>query len=250
MSVGCGQCERTPGWEAVEVEGVSRLRRCGCWTAAHTAPPSVPREFHGARWSTWRQQADNRHALDTARAFLRAGDEGPDLFLCGPVGTGKTRLACTVLNEAWRSGERSAAFARVPLLLYQLQPHGAAAETTETFERLAAATPLVLDDLGAERDAATDYTRRTLLMLYEARHDAGRRTIWTSNKTPGEVGAYMGDDRLASRIAGRSRVVELEGRDWRLSSRGSHTSAARESAAVGELAQGQRQSERVIERTR
>ena len=26
MSVGCGRCERTPGWESVEVEGVSRVR--------------------------------------------------------------------------------------------------------------------------------------------------------------------------------------------------------------------------------
>ena len=243
MSVGCGQCERTPGWEAVEVEGVSRLRRCGCWTAAHTAPPSVPREFHGARWSTWRQQADNRHALDKARAFVSAGDEGPDLFLCGPVGTGKTRLACTALNEAWRSGARSAAFARVPRLLYQLQPH-VVVETAETFERLTAATLLVLDDLGAERDAATDYTRRTLLMLYEARHDAGRRTVWTSNKTPREIGAFMGDDRLASRIAGRCQVVGLEGRDWRLPGRGSLPSADRGRD------QGQRWSAQVGERMR
>ena len=45
----------------------------------------------------------------------------------------------------------------------------------------------MLDDLGSERDAATDYTRRTLLMLCEARHDAGRRTVWTSNKAPSEI---------------------------------------------------------------
>ena len=178
----------------------------------------MPREFRDARWSTWRKTAENRHALDEARAFARAGAEGPDLFLCGSVGTGKTRLACTVVNEAWKAGERSVAFERVPMLLYRLQPHGTAAETGE-FNRLAAARLLVLDDLGAERDAATDYTRRTLLMLYEARHDAGRRTVWTSNKTPSEVGAFMGDDRLSSRIAGRCRVVELEGRDWRLAGR-------------------------------
>ena len=233
MSVGCGQCERTPGWRSVEVEGVSRLQRCGCWRAAHAAPPSVPREFRDARWSTWRKTGDNRHALDEARAFVRAGAEGPDLFLCGSVGTGKTRLACTVLNEAWKTGERSAAFARVPMLLYRLQPHGTAAETAEEFNRLAAARLLVLDDLGAERDAATDYTRRTLLMLYEARHDAGRRTVWTSNKTPGEVGRFMGDDRLSSRIAGRCRVVELEGRDWRLPGRNWNRSASREPAAAG-----------------
>ena len=249
MSVGCGRCERMPGWESVEIEGVSRLRRCACWKAAHAAPPSVPREFRDARWSTWRKTADNRHALDAARDFVGAGDAGQDLFLSGPVGTGKTRLACTVLNESWRQGERSVAFARVPILLYELQPHGSA-DTTETFGRLAAAKLLVLDDLGAERDAATDYTRRTLLMLYEARHDAGRRTVWTSNKSPGEIGAFMGDDRLSSRIAGRCRVVELEGRDWRLLGRGSHGPAEREPAVAGGLAQGHRRSAQVIERTR
>jgi len=233
MSAGCGRCERTPGWESVETEGVSRLRRCGCWTAAHAAPPSVPREFRDARWSTWRKTGDNRHALDEARAFVRAGAEGPDLFLCGPVGTGKTRLACTAVNEAWKSGERSVAFARVPMLLYRLQPHGTAAETAEEFNRLAAARLLALDDLGSERDAATDYTRRTLLMLYEARHDAGHRTIWTSNRTPSQIGAFMGDDRLSSRIAGRCRVVELEGRDWRLAGRGTYGQAGREPVAAG-----------------
>ena len=77
------------------------------------------------------------------------------------------------------------------MLLYRLKPH-AAVEGTETFGRLAAARLLVLDDLGAERDAVTDDTRRTLLMLYEARHDAGRRTVWTSNKAPSEIAAFNG----------------------------------------------------------
>ena len=106
------------------------------------------------------------------------------------------------------------AFARVPLLPYRLRPQ-AALETSETFDRLAAATLAVLDDPGSERDAATDYTRRTLLMLYEARHDAGRRTVWTSNKRPSEIAAFMGDDRLSSRLVGRCDVVGLEGRGWR-----------------------------------
>ena len=218
MTTECGRCGGTPGWEPVEVEGVTRLRRCGCWTAAHASAPSVPREFREARWATWRRTAENRHALAAAQAFLRGGEDGRDLLLCGPVGTGKTRLACTVLNESWRLGERSMAFARVPLLLYRLRPQ-AALEISETFDRLVAAKLAVLDDLGSERDAATDYTRRTLLMLYEARHDAGRRTVWTSNKRPSEIAAFMGDDRLSSRLVGRCDVVGLEGRDWRLLAR-------------------------------
>ncbi|MCY4659194.1 MAG: ATP-binding protein [Acidobacteria bacterium] len=214
MTAACERCRRTPGWEPVVIDGVSRLRRCGCWARAHAAPASVPHEFREAGWSTWLRTAANRHALEAAQAFLRGGEADRDLLLCGPVGTGKTRLACTALNEAWRSGERSVRFVRVSRLLLRLQP--SAAEGAESFDRLAAVRLLALDDLGAERETATDYTRRTLLMLYEARRDAGLRTIWTSNRTPAEVGAFMGDDRLASRIAGWCRVVSLDGPDWRL----------------------------------
>ena len=39
---------------------------------------------------------------------------------------------------------------------------------------------MVLDDIGSERTLSSDYTRRTLLMLYERRCDRGLRTIWTS----------------------------------------------------------------------
>ena len=162
--------------------------------------------------------------MRAGRELLAAGDEGPDLYLCGPVGSGKTRLACTVLNEAWRSDKRSAAFVRVPMLLYRLQPRDSM-DPYEMFDRLIETALVVLDDLGAEREAATDYTRRTLLMLYEARHDSGRRTVWTSNRTPRAIGESMGDDRLASRIAGRCRIVALEGRDWRLRQAEPHTAA-------------------------
>ena len=91
---------------------VTRLRRCGCWTAAPVSAPSVPREFREARWSSWRQTAENRHAPAAAQVFLRGGGDSSDLLLCGPVGTAETRLACTVLNESWWSGGRSMAFAR------------------------------------------------------------------------------------------------------------------------------------------
>ena len=224
---GCERCERTPGWERIEFEGVERLRRCGCWMAANGAPPSVPHEFREARWSTWQTTPASRPARAAAQRFLDERDGATDLYLCGSVGAGKTRLACTLLNEAWHAGRRDVAFARVPMLLYQLQP-SAAAEDTDVFGRLAGVSLLVLDDLGAEREAATDFTRRTLLMLYEARHDAGRRTVWTSNKTPLEISEFMGDSRLSSRIVGRCRVVALDGPDWRLrrASRGGSAAGA------------------------
>ena len=73
-------------------------------------------------------------------------------------------------------------------------------------------------------------------MLYEARRDEGLRTIWTSNRTPAEVGAFMGDDRLASRIAGWCRVVSLDGPDWRL--RGGGLQLAGEPTGDGDAVAG------------
>ena len=130
------------------------------------------------------------------------------------------------------------AFERVPMLLYRLQPHGTPADTSETFERLVAAKLWCWTTWGPSGTRRRTTTRRTLLMLYEARHDAGRRTVWTSNKTPREVGAFMADDRLSSRIAGRCRVVGLDGRDWRLVGRGARRAAERESAGAGRAAPG------------
>lgn len=75
---------------------------------------------------------------------------------------------------------------------------------------------LVLDDIGAERDQATDYTRRTLLMLYEARCDRNLRTVFTSNKSLQELSEMQDDDRLSSRIAGRCDVVKLTTLDQRV----------------------------------
>ena len=236
MSVGCGRCERTPGWESVVVEGVSRLQRCGCWRAAHAAPPSVPREFRDARWSTWRKTVENGHALDEARAFVRAGAEGPDLFLCGPVGTGKTRLACTVVNEAWKSGERSVAFARVPMLLYPAPAalrgggDGRRVQPADGGEAAGARRPRG----GAGRgdrlhaadaaDALRGTPRRRVPDHLDLEQDAGR-----GGRVHG--GRPAGEPHRGPLPGGRPG-----GRDWRLAGRGTYGQAGREPVAAGRAA--------------
>ena len=74
---------------------------------------------------------------------------------------------------------------------------------------------LVIDDVGASQ--ATDFARRMLHSLFDARADLKRRTIWTSNLSPDELTAFLQQDaRLVSRIAGACKVVELDGPDFRL----------------------------------
>lgn len=212
----CEQCNGT-GWASVITVGVERVTRCACWLARQqTWAPGTPREFQSATLDNYRPVPGNATAVRAAKQFVM-GDR--DLVLIGPVGAGKTRLACSVLNTLY-AAQQFGWFQRVPLMLHQLQPGAndaeAVRETRDLERRLMTEPVLVLDDLGAERERATDYTRRTLLMVYEARHDAGLRTIWTTNKTIDDLAAMQDDDRLASRLAGWADIVELTCADQRL----------------------------------
>jgi DNA replication protein DnaC len=203
---GCSECGGV-GW-APQDDG--RYRRCACVLGSmEVYADGVPYEFHEAAFHNYREEDGSRAALEKARQFL-GGTR--DLYLVGGVGAGKTRLACSVLNEHVRQ-RRTGFFARVPMVLHQLQPGH---EAGDLEARLFTTSLLVLDDLGAERDQATDYTRRTLLMIYEARGDRGVRTIFTSNKSLTEIGKMQDDDRLASRIAGRADVIKITAVDQRM----------------------------------
>lgn len=176
----------------------------------------VPYEFYDSRLTNYREEDGNKAALAKAKAWL-AGTR--DLYLTGGVGAGKTRLACALANTAFEA-RKWPLFVRVPLMLHQLQPGRDQDEVAEFEGKLMARPMLVLDDIGAERDQATDYTRRTLLLIYEERGDRGNRTIFTSNKTLQQLAEMQDDDRLASRIAGRADVVHLTTSDQRLARRG------------------------------
>jgi DNA replication protein DnaC len=217
MTPVCQQCNGT-GWVTILNEHeVECVRRCPCWLAKQRRwAEDVPQEFQAARLSNYKALPGNREAMKAARAFL-AGAR--DLVLVGGVGAGKTRLACSILNEAFDAG-RFGWFLRVPLMLKSLQPCGDDNDERSRlmkFEHRLMVEPMMcLDDLGAERERATDFTRRTLLQVYEQRHDRGARTIWTSNKTIDEIAAMQDDDRLASRLAGWADVVVMSCEDQRL----------------------------------
>jgi DNA replication protein DnaC len=202
----CEVCEGA-GWYR---NSDARYVRCSC-VFSESSAQGVPYEFQAITLDTYGEREGQKTALARARDFC-AVTSGRDVYLFGGVGAGKTRLACAMANTCHRK-RVTVHFARVPMLLHQLQP---GRENNDLENRLMAVSVLVLDDIGAERDVATDYTRRTLLMLYEARHDEGKRTVFTSNKSIQELADMQDDDRLTSRIAGRSDVIRLTTPDQRL----------------------------------
>lgn len=209
----CKTCDGT-GW--AYVPGGRAVQRCpDCLEQRLGFAPGVPADERETTLDAWergeREVTDaNRPAIRQARFFVQGVH--PGLYLHGGVGTGKTALACAVLNEIHKAGKVGVRFVRVTELLKQLVQ---ADSGDQVYATLVDVPVLCLDDIGAQR--GTDYASQTIQQVFDARTDRGHRTIWTSNLNLDELAEHQGnDERLASRIAGTCKVVNLEGKDYRL----------------------------------
>lgn len=193
----------------------------------------VPEREAESTLANFARRKETKAALDAATDWLETRDR--DLYLFGPTGTGKTRLAISLLNDAARRGlvRGDVIYVRVPTLIARLKAAFGQRDADEgsKMPTYLAAALLVLDDLGAEH--GTDYTRTQIEGLYNDRIDAGRPTILASNlplglslldqaKAPADrkyrmaLPEFLNDERLTSRIAGFAQIVEMDGDDQRL----------------------------------
>ena len=129
-------------------------------------------------------------------------DRGRGLWIQGDVGTGKTTLAMLVSKAALQAG-RSVAIYSLPRLLNLLREAMESQEGKLDFlDRLTAVDLLHLDDLGAEN--RTDWVLEQLYSIVNARYEAERAIVATTNLMPDEL-----SERLGSRTV--SRLVEICG---------------------------------------
>lgn len=211
----CPFCDDT-GW--VEIEPVpKRVRRClDCRRDMRALVEGVPEALRATTLETLNVDAENSSAFNVVREVVEWGAtaERRDVVLFGPTGTGKTTVAAAALNTLCHSRRCGGLMVRSVEMLRRLQPGTADEERATLFRQLTTRAILLVDDLGAEQ--ATDYARRTLLEVYEARHDSGLTTFTTTNHDLNALSLLFDDDRLASRLAGWARVIPMKGADRRL----------------------------------
>ena len=129
-------------------------------------------------------------------------DAGRGLWIQGSVGTGKTTLAMLVSKAALDAG-RSVAIYSLPRLLNLLRESLDSQEGKLDFmDRLTAVDLLHVDDLGAEH--RTDWVLEQLYSIVNARYEARRPIVATTNLLPDEL-----SERLGARTV--SRLVEICG---------------------------------------
>lgn len=145
------------------------------------------------------------------------------LYICGPVGCGKTILAACAATELARQlyienlVYDNIEFVSVPVLLHRIRAtiQGKTGETeTELVDRYSEADVLVLDDLGAEKDS--EWALQTLYIILNNRYENELPTIITSNLSLDDLASKLSNDRIPSRIAATCKVIEMDGEDRRL----------------------------------
>jgi DNA replication protein DnaC len=176
----------------------------------------VPRRFRDYRLDG----APNQAVAAQVRAWLddRPLESGANLIITGPVGVGKTGLAIGALWELQvydpqGRGPSPMRFAGVPALLDALRPDSGDGHSMRECQWAAC---LVLDDLGASR--GTEWEQERLYVLINARYEAQKPTIVTTNVGVRELAESLGE-RTISRLTELASVVVADGSDLRRSGR-------------------------------
>lgn len=154
---------------------------------------------------------------EMGRRVYDAARSGRGAYLYGPCGTGKTYAAACAVRLAVMDG-RKARLVSVSRLLEDARREYDGGERG-VLDRAARTWLLALDDLGAERP--TEWAIERVCDLVDYRVMRNLPTIFTSNYRLGDIRNRFGDVegmRVASRIGGACEIIEVGGKDRRISS--------------------------------
>lgn len=176
------------------------------------------------RWKTINDfNASSRLASEAKNAAYDIIQKFPDvskgLYLWGNPGTGKTLLSCIILTELITHHAVNGRFIKISRNFFNLL-RSTFVEGSERYGQsgkiekdLASVDVLVIDDFGVQRDSP--WEQETLYNLIDARYEAEKFTIITSNNNPEKSLKELSEGRILSRIREMCRILELSGEDYR-----------------------------------
>ena len=186
--------------------------------AALSRGNGVPDRFRNSNFKNY-NPIDNLAALKETKKFVEDFPNSKSLLLTGPVGTGKTHLACAIANELTKN-LYSVYFGNVvDIISFIKSTYSKNAEISE-YEAISLMTEkvdlFIIDDLGKENS-----TPNTLALLYQMInriYGNGKPLVITTNENSIELARKLGDRGQAtvSRITQMCEPVIFKGEDWRL----------------------------------
>ncbi len=146
-------------------------------------------------------------------------DVGKGLFMWGNPGTGKTLLSTIILTELITRHAIEGKFVKISRNLFSrlkstFVEGSSSYGQASIIEREYAEVPiLVIDDFGVQRDSPWEL--ETLYNLVDARYEALKFTIFTSNSDPFKSLKDKSEGRILSRIKEMCKIIEISGPDYR-----------------------------------
>jgi DNA replication protein DnaC len=172
--------------------------RCRATRIAHKRAASlegrVPKRYRGASFDRPPVLGMPEPVVSAVRSYTRNLDtrleEGRGMWLVGDVGTGKTTLAMIVSSAALDAGH-SVAIYSLPRLLNLIRDEvGTDNSLLDLLDRLSSVDLLHIDDLGAQH--TTPWRLEQLYSIIDARYQAGRPIVATTNLMPDQLAEQMG----------------------------------------------------------
>jgi DNA replication protein DnaC len=181
-------------------EATNTASDCGCRRGKIAAAQAaslegrVPNLYRGVSFDRPPVLGMPEAIVSEVRRYVRNLDarmaEGRGLWLTGDVGTGKTSLAMIVSKAAIDAGY-SVAIYSLPRLLNLIRDEiGAENSLLDLLDSLSSVDLLHIDDLGAQH--TTPWRLEQLYSIVDARYQAKRAIIATTNLMPDELAEQMG----------------------------------------------------------
>lgn len=174
----------------------------------------IPKRYRGASFDRPPVLGMPDPVVSAVRSYVRnlraRLDEGRGMWLVGDVGTGKTTLAMIVSSAALELGY-SVAIYSLPRLLNLIRDEvGTENSLLDLLDRLSCVDLLHIDDLGAQH--TTPWRLEQLYSIVDARYQAGRPIVATTNLMPDELAGQLGRRTLTTVSEGGARESSEERR--------------------------------------
>jgi len=207
-------------------EATNTASDCGCRAAriagarTKSLAGRIPRRYRDVSFERPPVSDIARSAPDQIRSVRRYVqtveqniDAGRGLWIQGDVGTGKTTLAMLVSKAALDAG-RSVAIYSLPRLLNEIRDtYRAERSHVQLLDRLTAVDLLHIDDVGAEH--RTDWVLEQLYSIVNARYEAERPIVATTNLMPDELSERLGPRTVSRLVEICGDLIPLYGEDKR-----------------------------------
>lgn len=176
----------------------------------------MPERFADSRFDNYRTETPQQvEALKKAREYVDAIKEqkGTGLLFMGPIGSGKTRLLLSLMNELEsRYPNSEMMFGNIADLIHRVKRtfsrEGYDASDRDIIGRMTEVRLLCIDDLGKEH--STDWTHALTYEIINKRYNDMMRTIFTTNLSRKDLMERY-DGAIVSRIMETSTVIDFTG---------------------------------------